>query len=62
MEKVYKVTSAKNEVVGGFCPGCLHGVVTKLVCEVCEELDILDRTVCVIGVGCFFSGAMRVCN
>ncbi len=52
MEKVYKVTSAKNEVVGGFCPGCLHGVVTKLVCEVCEELDILDRTVCVIGVGC----------
>ena len=52
MEKVYSVPSTKHEVVGGFCPGCLHGVVVKLVCEVQEELGILDRTVCVIGVGC----------
>ena len=52
MEKVYSVPSTKHEVVGGFCPGCLHGVVVKLVCEVQEELGILDRTVCVVGVGC----------
>ena len=52
MEKVYSVPSTKHEVVGGFCPGCLHGVVVKLVCEVQEELGILDRSVCVVGVGC----------
>ena len=52
MEKIYGAPSTKELPVGGFCPGCLHGVVVKLVCEVIEELDILDRTVCVVGVGC----------
>ncbi len=52
MEKIYARTSAVSEVIGGFCPGCLHGVITKIIGEVTEELGIMDRTVCVIGVGC----------
>lgn len=52
MEKIYARTQGTSPVIGGFCPGCLHGVVVKIIGEVCEELDIIDRTVCVIGVGC----------
>ena len=36
----------------GFCPGCMHDTVLKLIGEVLEELDIVDRTVSLTGVGC----------
>ena len=53
MEKIYHAPTTKQpDVIGGFCPGCLHGAIVKIVCEVQEELGILDRTVCVVGVGC----------
>lgn len=39
-------------MVSGFCPGCMHGTVFKLIGEVLEELDILGRTANVMGVGC----------
>ncbi len=46
MEKVYARPKAlKKDAVSGFCPGCMHGTVTKLIAEVLEELDILDKTV-----------------
>ncbi len=35
-----------------FCPGCLHGVATRLIGEVTDELGIRDRMVGVIAVGC----------
>ncbi len=32
MEKVYKRTGGlQPEIVGGFCPGCMHGCITKTV-------------------------------
>ena len=34
------------------CPGCTHGVVHRLVAEVLEELDLLDRAVGIAPVGC----------
>ena len=52
MEKIYEANKGKREVVGGFCPGCLHGVITKITAEVVEELGIHDHTVVVVGVGC----------
>ena len=52
MEKIYSRTNAVSEVIGGFCPGCLHTAIVKTIGEVTEELGIMDRTVCVIGVGC----------
>ena len=39
-------------MVSGFCPGCMHGTVFKLIGEVMEELGIVDKTTCVLGVGC----------
>ena len=53
MEQVYKRTKGiRDDMVSGFCPGCMHGTVFKLIGEVLEELDILEKTVTVQGVGC----------
>ena len=53
MEKVYARTKTfHKEMVSGFCPGCMHGTVFKLIGEVMEELGIVDKTTCVLGVGC----------
>jgi pyruvate/2-oxoacid:ferredoxin oxidoreductase beta subunit len=42
MEKVYARTNAiKKDMVSGFCPGCMHGTVHKLIGEVLEDLDIV---------------------
>ncbi len=53
MEKVYARTKTfQKEMVSGFCPGCMHGTVFMLIGEVMEELGIVDKTTCVLGVGC----------
>ena len=53
MEKVYARTKTfQKEMVSGFCPGCMHGTVFKLIGEVMEELGIVDKTTCALGAGC----------
>ncbi|MGF6376010.1 2-oxoglutarate ferredoxin oxidoreductase subunit beta [Clostridiales Family XIII bacterium PM5-7] len=53
MEKIYKRTAGiKKDMVVGFCPGCMHGTVHKLIGEVLEEMNVLDKTAHVQGVGC----------
>ena len=53
MEKVYARTKGiRDDMVVGFCPGCMHGTIFKLIGEVLEELDILEKTITVHGVGC----------
>ena len=53
MEKVYARTKTfQKEMVSGFCPGCMHGTIFKLIGEVMEDLGIVDKTTCVLGVGC----------
>lgn len=53
MEKVYTRTNTfHEEMVSGFCPGCMHGTIFKMIGEVMEELGIVDKTTCVLGVGC----------
>ena len=53
MKKIYERTKGiQEDKVSGFCPGCMHSTVAKLIGEVLEELDIIDRTVLVEGVGC----------
>ena len=53
MEKVYARTNGiRPEIVSGLCPGCMQGTVIKLIGEVLNELDVLDRAVAVLGIGC----------
>lgn len=53
MEKVYSRTKGiERDMVSGFCPGCMHGTIFKLIGEVLEEMELLERTITVQGVGC----------
>ena len=53
MEKIYSRTNMLDkDVVSGFCPGCMHSTIFKLIGEVMEELGIQSRTALVLGVGC----------
>ena len=53
MEKVYARTKGiRDDMVVGFCPGCMHGTVFKLIGEVLEELGLLEKAITVHGVGC----------
>ena len=53
MEKVYARTKGiKADMVSGFCPGCMHSTIVKLIGEVLEEMGMLDKAACAIGVGC----------
>ena len=53
MEKIYGRTKGiRDDMVVGFCPGCMHGTIFKLIGEVLEELGVLEKTITVHGVGC----------
>ena len=53
MEQIYKRTSALPAgVVSGFCPGCMHSTINKIVGESLEEMGLLEKACMVIGVGC----------
>ncbi len=53
MELLYKRTKTiQEDKVSGFCPGCMHSTVIKLIGEVLEEMNVVERTACVLGIGC----------
>ncbi len=35
-----------------YCPGCTHGIIHRILAEVLEELDLLERAVGIAPVGC----------
>lgn len=53
MKQMYARTKTiQEDKVSGFCPGCFHSTIMKLIGEVLEEMDIVDKTACVLGIGC----------
>lgn len=53
MEKIYSRTKTiQEDKVSGFCPGCMHSTVIKLIGEVLEEMELVDKAACVLGIGC----------
>ena len=53
MELLYKRTATiQEDKVSGFCPGCMHSTVIKLIGEVLEEMNMVDKAACVLGIGC----------
>ena len=49
---VYQKPSLVEDVPMHYCPGCGHGVVHKLIAEVIEEMNMVDKTIGVGPVGC----------
>lgn len=38
----------------GWCGGCGHGIIQRLVAECCEELDLVEKTVQVVDIACAY--------
>ena len=53
MEMIYgRTKTIQEDKVSGFCPGCMHSTVIKLIGEVLEEMNLVEKAVCVQGIGC----------
>ncbi len=52
MSIVFERPHALTNAEFSYCPGCTHGIVTRLVAEVMDELGIEGRTIGVAPVGC----------
>lgn len=53
MELIYSRTKTiQKDKVSGFCPGCMHSTIIKLIGEVLEEMDVVDKVAGVLGIGC----------
>ena len=60
-KKVYTRTKGiLPDTVSGFCPGCMHSTIHKIIGEAAEELGMLDKLVRVEGVGCCGLGQFYV--
>ncbi|ERJ11580.1 thiamine pyrophosphate-dependent enzyme [Haloplasma contractile] len=51
-ETLFKRSKGLTEKEFTYCPGCTHGIIHRLVAEVMEELDIVDKTIGISPVGC----------
>lgn len=52
MKQIYKKPEVLKNPSFHFCPGCHHGTIHKLVAEAIDSLDIKEKALAVIGVGC----------
>ena len=52
MAVVFEKTRGLTDKETHYCPGCTHGIIHRLVGEVLEEMELLDRSVGVAPVGC----------
>ncbi|MDE6831276.1 MAG: 2-oxoglutarate oxidoreductase, partial [Muribaculaceae bacterium] len=50
--KVYSRPRLLDDRTMHYCPGCSHGVVHKLVCEVLDEMGLENSAIGVAPVGC----------
>ncbi|MDY6845273.1 MAG: thiamine pyrophosphate-dependent enzyme, partial [Thermodesulfobacteriota bacterium] len=55
-EKVCGRSKLRTIFPSMYCPGCHYGIITRLLCEVLEELGIEGKAVGLAGVGCSFGG------
>ena len=52
MSVVFDKPHALTDAITNYCPGCTHGIITRLVAEVIDELGVEGKTVGIAPVGC----------
>ena len=52
MKRVFGQPESMQDISTIYCPGCGHGIVHRLICEVVDELGVRERTIAVAPVGC----------
>lgn len=51
-EVKYQVPKSLIQPKTHYCPGCGHGTVHRIICEIIDELNIREKTIAVAPVGC----------
>jgi 2-oxoglutarate ferredoxin oxidoreductase subunit beta len=52
MQQVFRRTAGLTDTPFHYCPGCLHGVIHRILAEVLEEKNLLGKTIGITPVGC----------
>ncbi len=52
MTKVFERPKSLTEARYTYCPGCHHGIITRIIGQTIDELGIAERTVGIAPVGC----------
>ncbi len=52
MKKIFERPKTLRNVRTHYCPGCGHGVIHRLICEVIDELGIRQKVIGIAPVGC----------
>ncbi len=52
MKKNFTKPQSMKDVPTHYCPGCGHGLIHRLLCEVIDELGVRESTIAVAPVGC----------
>jgi len=52
MEIVYGHPKSLKSIQTKYCPGCGHGVIHRLICEVIDEMNLQERSIITNPVGC----------
>ena len=52
MIKVFERPKSLTEARFTYCPGCHHGIITRIIGQALDELDIAERTIGLAPVGC----------
>lgn len=52
MQKTYARTASLQPTGSAFCPGCMHGLVCKMIAETLDKFEIREKTVGILPIGC----------
>ena len=53
-KKLLGKPNLRTDAESTYCPGCHYGMITRILCEVIDELGIEGRAIGLAGVGCSF--------
>lgn len=52
MQQTYKRPEALLDKPNAFCPGCGHGIISRVLAEVIDELELREKAALVVPIGC----------
>ena len=52
MKKIHSKLKSMRDVSTHYCPGCGHGIIHRLICEVIDQMKIRAKTIGIAPVGC----------
>ena len=52
MDKIFEKPESIRDIGTHYCPGCGHGIVHRVICEVVDDLGIREKLIGIAPVGC----------